>query len=386
MAKPSTVTQSKGTAAGPVIEVIYGPLQGGSETLAFNLCKQWRARGVPVRLCCLYGGKGPMTRLYEEAGVPYDLLELEPLSYYQRWRRLVAYLRHHRPAALHVHHFGFLVNVLPAAYTVGCRNIVYTEHSIFRIMQKTWMRWSVPWGARLVRKMTCVSQTLTAFFRDGMGIPADRITTVYNGVDTEVFTPRDGRAEAVAEPVIGAVGRLVEEKDYPNLLRAIARLKSYGHPFRLRIAGDGILRAQLEALVRDLAVGDRVEFMGGCNDVAGFMKSIDIYVLSSRHEGLPIALMEAMASALPIVSTSVGGVAELIRDGVNGLLVPRHDPRALADALASLLQDARLRRRLGDAACREARARFSIGATAERYAELLDLDMHAADTRACAVD
>lgn len=359
----------------PVIEIMYGAMVGGSETLAFNLCKEWRARGVPVRLCCLYGDGGPMTRFYDEAGVPYDLLRLDELSFYRRWRRLVAYLREHRPIGLHVHHFGFLVNVLPAAYAVGCTNVVYTEHSIFRIMQKAWMRWMLPWCARRVRKMTCVSEALTTFFRDGMRIAPDRITTVYNGIDTDLFSPRSPQCEGRSVPVIGAVGRLVEEKDYPNLVNALALLKRRSVAFHARIVGDGPLRSHIQTLAQELGVAEQIRFEGSRHDVASFLREVDVYVLSSKHEGLPIALMEAMSSGLPIVSTTVGGVPELIRNGMNGLLVARQDPGGLADALASLLSDGRLRRRFGEAACRDARARFSIRATAERYAELLNIEL-----------
>src|SRR3954471_2864206 len=103
-----------------VVEVIYAPLVGGSETLALALCKQWKAQGVAVRICCLYEKQGPLVARFEEAGIPYDLLDIGGKSLPRRWLRIAYYFWKVKPRVIHAHHLGTLVNVLPPAYMTGC--------------------------------------------------------------------------------------------------------------------------------------------------------------------------------------------------------------------------------------------------------------------------
>lgn len=361
---------------GPLIEVIYAPLVGGSEMLAFTLAQYWRSRGVPVRICCLYETRGPLTELFERAGIPYDLMDFGDKSMSLRWLVLARYFRRWRPRAIHAHHIGSLINVLPPARLVGCHDIVYTEHSSQDIVRAPWIRHAAPWMARFVTKITCVSDTLRKFLQE-FGIPEDKMTTIYNGVDLARFHPpapaEASPAAAAAGMRIGAVGRLVEEKDYPNLLRALALLKQRGFKFEAQIVGDGPLEAMLKRLAQELDVADVVSFAGGRADIPEFLRSLDVYVLSSQREGLPIALLEAMASGLPIVATRVDAVPEALRHEVNGLLVPKADTEALAQALQRLLEDAALRRQLGMHALRDARALFSLTQVTEAYAYYLGI-------------
>lgn len=133
-----------------------------------------------------------------------------------------------------------------------------------------------------------------------------------------------------------AVGRIESPKDYPGLIRAFAQVE-VAVPSRLLIAGDGPLRAEIQELIERLSLGDRVKLLGFRNDVAALLHAADGLVLSSAHEGLPNAVMEALGAGKPVVATDVGGVRELVEDGSSGIIVPPGDPAKLAEGLERLM-------------------------------------------------
>jgi glycosyltransferase involved in cell wall biosynthesis len=199
-----------------------------------------------------------------------------------------------------------------------------------------------------------------------LGVAPDRCSLLLNAVDERVFSRRgDGErrtpsGSATERLLIGAVGRLSSEKAFADLIRAAAALIGDGHDIELRIAGEGPARRQLQDLVDALGVGQRVALLGRVEDTVALLQSLHVFALSSRFEGLPIALLEAMAMELPAVATAVGGVGDAIEDGDNGLLVPAGDVGALTAALRRLVQDPALRERLGRAARRTIEAQFTL--------------------------
>jgi glycosyltransferase involved in cell wall biosynthesis len=371
--RAAATTNAAAADAHAVVEVIWGPQVGGSETLAFNLARAWKAAGVPVRICCLWEKHGPLVAQFEAAGIAYDMLDIGHKPLYQRWWGVARYFWRIRPRAVHAHHFGVLLTVLPAALAAGCGNVVYTEHSSYLLSRRPWSRRAVPILARFVRKVTCVSSTLVEFFKRDLGVPAHKLVAVYNGVDTERFSPAPRNARQAERLSIGAVGRLVEEKDYDNLLRALALLRDRGLAFDARIVGEGPLYGRLHTLSQSLGLDGRVTFCGRRSDVPQLLREFDVYVLSSRHEGMPLAVLEAMATGLPIVSTAAGAVTEVITDGRNGLVVPTGDSAALADALARVAAEPALAASLAEAALADVRRLYSIQGTMARYSNLFGI-------------
>lgn len=144
-------------------------------------------------------------------------------------------------------------------------------------------------------------------------------------------------------PLIGVLGRLAPIKDHPTLIRALSQIEGA----HLAILGDGESRSELERTVTQLRIGDRVHFVGWKRDVAAAIADLDVVALSSRNEGSPVSLIEALACARPVVATNVGGVPSVVRDGETGYLVPPGDARALADRMRALLEDRERREWMG---------------------------------------
>jgi glycosyltransferase involved in cell wall biosynthesis len=220
----------------------------------------------------------------------------------------------------------------------------------------------------------CVSHNMANKVAEVSGRVNSRTSGVWvnrPAVATEKITPKDNW-EMNERPLILAVGRLVWIKGYDYLLAALSRLKQAGISFRAQIIGDGPLYASLRYSIEDLDLKSEVELLGSLPsaDVLQRLRGADLFVLSSHAEGISNAVLEAMAMALPVVTTNAGGMAEAIRDGIDGFVVPVRDIPALADRLKTLLTDVGQRERMGRSARSRAEANFSLGRQAEIFEEL----------------
>jgi glycosyltransferase involved in cell wall biosynthesis len=209
------------------------------------------------------------------------------------------------------------------------------------------------------------------------GIRADHVVVIQNGiapVSVEGVNRLDVRKEAgVGENdlFLLSVGRLVHQKAHEILVAAMPSvLKQFPHT-KVGICGDGFLRPQLDAQIKSLGLEKSVMLLGRFDHVTKFLAAADIFILPSRWEGLPIALLEAMSVGLPVIATRVEGVDEVVADREHGLLVPVEDVAALSDAILQLLQDPQARRKMGMAAKQRLLEAYSIDHMGEKYLSLM---------------
>jgi glycosyltransferase involved in cell wall biosynthesis len=215
------------------------------------------------------------------------------------------------------------------------------------------------------------------------GVSASRVVSIPTGIDLERFRPGErlhARRElglAADAMLVGIVATLRSWKGHRFLLDAFASLER--PHLRLAIVGDGPQREALGAQVDRLGIGERVLFAGNRDDVAPWMRAFDVFCLPSyANEGVPQSLMQAMACGVPVITTGVGSIPEIVTDGINGLIVPAQDAQALARAMASLLEDPARRATLGTRALADARERFGEARMVER---MIDVFRDAAATR-----
>jgi glycosyltransferase involved in cell wall biosynthesis len=211
--------------------------------------------------------------------------------------------------------------------------------------------------ARMTDRLVTVSPRLkTELLAMGIGRP-EQFEVIPLGLDLGRFrrprpaspTVRYGLGLDGDTPLLGIVGRLVPIKDHATLFRAIARLPSGAPAPHLVVVGDGDERPRLEQLARDLGLDKRIHFMGWRSDLETIVPEMDVVICASKNEGTPVALIEAMAAGVPVLSTDVGGVGDLVAHGTTGWLVPPSDPAAMAQAIGDLLGDAGRRARLAAA-------------------------------------
>lgn len=239
------------------------------------------------------------------------------------------------------------------------------------------------WSERLLKRWTTryvgVCHSQLRYLVDEIGLDPERIGVVHNSV--KIHLPRRGPDQPptlsaidvrVDRPVIGVVAMLRREKDHPTVLRALAELAQRGVGATLVVVGDGPERSNLVALSRSLGVEQQVKMLGQRDDVAELLPLFDVLVLASYTvECFPYAVLEAMAAGVPVVATAVGGLPEMIEDGVTGLLVPPRAPIALADALGCLLGDQPRARRIGMAGRRALESRWPFDSSVSKIEEEL---------------
>ena len=243
-----------------------------------------------------------------------------------------------------------------------------------------WLRRAI---APCLTGWTAVSRLLAEYLVREIGVPAPRVTRLCNGVDCARFRPRgngEGRTLPGLPPslrgrfLLGSVARLQAVKDPLNLVQAFIHLLGARPGWRSRVGlllvGDGPLLAPAAAALEAAGLGDAAWLAGSRDDIPAVMQALDLFVLPSLAEGIPNTVLEAMASGLPVVATRVGGTPELVEEDVNGRLVPRADPAALAAALASYVETPAMARSHGAAGRLRAERCFSLAGMVAGYAAL----------------
>ena len=290
---------------------------------------------------------------------------------------IVSLVKKRRARVLHVHGYAASDFGRLAARVTGARLVLHEHFADPKLPR--YQAWADQALASLTDRAIAVSGSTRDFLVRERFVPEARVRVIWNGAPLQEFAPVS-RERALATRreldlpadalVIGAIGRLNEQKGHRYLIEAFANLLEE-RPARLLIAGDGDLMQALRGQAAQLGVADRVVFAGHRSDVPDLLGAMDVLCISSLYEGTPLTLFEAMAAARPVVSTSVDGCREIIEDGRTGLLVPPRDPRALASALSRALGDAALRRRLAENAFSASR-RYDVDACVRQMQELYE--------------
>lgn len=280
-----------------------------------------------------------------------------------------------RPGLIHAHSFDSALYAALALFGSPTR-LVVTLHGEVDLRTDGWrdrVKWLV---LRRADRIVAVSHWMVEAARATPGLPSRRLTVVRNGIDIHRFQPMVGpstsRGRFRIGPktiVIGALGNVRPPKAYDVLLRTMLVMRERGADVHLVIAGDADsdLGRELAEFAHSEGLSERVTFLGFVNDSVEFLRCLDIVVCSSRTEGLPLSILQAMATGLPTVATRCGGPQEIIEDGVSGLLVPTESPVALADALLRLIGDSLLRERLGRGGRERIANAFSVDSMIENY-------------------
>jgi len=347
-----------------ILQVIPYFCFGGAETMCENLTYALTALGHEVTVVSLYDEHTPISDRMEAAGTKIHYLDKRLGADASMVPKLYRIMKQERPDVVHTH-LDVVKYAAVAARLAGVKKCIHTVHNVAhkeaeglaQIINRVYFRlgWAKP-----VALSPEVQNTIAGVY----GLPDQDVPVIYNGIDLNRYIPKTAYSDRETM-VLLHIGRFNEQKDHEGLLRAFQSLHSDYPQCQLHLVGDGELRDQIEALAGELSLENSVVFHGAMPDVRPFLHSADIFLLPSRYEGMPMTIIEAMATGLPIVATRVGGVPDMVHDGKSALVVPRKT-EAVAQACRRLIQDPALRESLGRAALRDSR-RFSAEYMAESY-------------------
>ncbi|MEX0732346.1 MAG: glycosyltransferase [Aquisalimonadaceae bacterium] len=355
---------------------ILAPLKtwGGIERKMLILCREFLAAGVEVEFLLTRGGQVPYPEEFPSAVRIVDLMTRGKLDTIPR---LIRHLRESRPDALltakdHAAKAAILARLLGGPRVPVFIKVTNTlSHTMRRSLKRHMARWLYPLADGVIANSHGVAEDLNNHF----GLPSSRVEVIFNPTVTPDFPERAGAPVDhpwfidAAMPVLVAAGRLSDQKDFPTLLRALALVRMQ-RPCRLVILGEGERRRELDALAHELGIADALDLPGYVADPLPYMARAAVFVLSSRYEGLPNVLIEAMAVGTPVVATDCpSGPAEILDEGRYGPLVPMDDPQAMAAGILQML-DRPPQRSILEAATE----RFRSDVIGREYLRVLGLD------------
>lgn len=356
-----------------VLQVVLSLNPGGTERLVIEIARRLHGT-MPAAVCCL-DDEGAWAADLRKDGIPVTALGRRAGFRPGLGLALAAVARAHRADVLHAHHYSPFVYSAIAKMRHPRLRVIFTEHGRLSDAAPSAKRRTVNRVlAAAASGAFAVSKNVKEHLA-GEGWRPGAVKVIYNGIHVGPLPDAAARERVRSElgardgtTVVGTIARLDPVKDLGTLLDATALV---GRDSRLGVLviGDGPVRRDLEARAAAIGVADRVRFLGQRDDARAWLAGCDLYVNCSISEGVSLTILEAMAAALPVVVTRVGGTPEVVTPDC-GMLVPPRDPRAIADALLRLGNDARLRAELGRAARARVEAQFSLDRMVTQYRDI----------------
>jgi glycosyltransferase involved in cell wall biosynthesis len=345
---------------------------GGAERILLNLLKEAPRLGQRTTVLCLEK-PGTLASQATELGAKVLCAEKPAGIRLDLIRRLTSLMRSHRPDVVHTHEIGMLFYAGRAARYAGVRGVVHTEHgkTYSGRIRKRILGWL---AARHASRFFCVSGDVADEVVSSRIVPRKRVYVVTNGIDPAKFAAPAGNGSLRHElgildsaVVIGTVGRLTEVKRQDLLIDAFSQLRPDTRDLHLLLVGDGPLLNHLRARARDRGVEKRVHFVGYRTQPERYLQLMTVFALTSRSEGMPLAVLESWAAGVPVVASRVGGLPEIVDHGRTGLLFESGDIPALVEALQTLIGEPCLSKQMGEAGRREVLGKYDIQRTADEY-------------------
>src|ERR1051326_3395643 len=359
-----------------VLQLISSGGYYGAESMLLNLCASQEQSGCQNSLLLFYNVHVPNVEFYERArrrGISVRMVHCNGRADWRAVRQIEEYIQEDGIDLVHTH--GYKADLYGYLAAWGCHKpVVATCHN--------WVGGTAALGIynhldRMALKkfnaLAAVSDAVAHRLR-AFGVPAEKIKTIANGIDVKTFERAQPLPLLRAEgsKVVGVVARLDLQKGFEYLLQAARELCQTFPDLRIVIAGDGADRNAIEDLIQQYGLQSSVILAGQQSNMPAVYAAMDIFVLPSLNEGLPMTVLEAMAASKPVIATRVGAIPDVIQDGENGLLVAPKDSEGLRNAIASLLADPERRRRLGDQAHTWVSGNYTSEAMALRYREMYE--------------
>ena len=335
-----------------VIHLVEELTIGGLEKILTSIVLNLDKKKYNVSVWCLREGGFFANKLAKE-GIDFKILHIStsrnPLSIY----KLYKLLKSRKFDIIHTHAYSAGTIGRMSAFLAGVPVIISHNHSVYDYYNRRYH--FVEWFLSLITdRVVCVSDIVNRFANETQRINARKLITIHNGIDSE-YTVLEKRTSVlrkelgipVDHSVICTIAHMEEHKGIKYLLESASLLLQSRNDVSFLVVGEGRLKEKLKILCADLKIEENVVFAGERGDIPEILSLTDIFVLPSLREGLPLTILEAMACGKPVIATNVGGIPEVVKDGVSGILISPKDPESLHSAMNELLGDREKMKKMG---------------------------------------
>lgn len=350
-----------------IIQIIPNFGMGGAEIMCENLTYELIRQGRDVIVVSLYDSHTVITERLEKNNIDIRYLNKKLGLDISIFYKLISIFKKEKPDAIHTHLYAIKYAV-PAAILSGVKIRVHTVHSIAsqectklgKILNKIFFRFYhvVPVALSVEIQRTVVEE---------YHLPFEEVPIVYNGIDLSKCAPKENY-DINGKAKILHIGRFMQPKNHKGLLNAFYKLHEIYPNCELQLIGDGPMKNEFEEYVQKNGLFDYVRFLGLQSNVYGYLHDADIFILPSLFEGMPMSLIEAMGTGLPIIATAVGGVPNMLKDHENAFLIEINEHQ-IVESLLVLLRSEKLREKIGLSA-KDSSINFSSNKMAEGYVKI----------------
>lgn len=350
-----------------IMQVIPAFRLAGAEVMCENLCIALKNAGETVIAVSLYSEKTAITVRLEKAGVHIEYLNKKPGFDASIIFKLVSLFKRERPDVVHTHIYASKYGLI-AAVLAGIEKKVHTVHSVAQKEQGNLGKKVNSFMYKYFNVVpVALSQEVRKSISDVYRLQEDSVPTVFNGIDlSKCITKTNYKVNEIF--TILHIGRFMKVKNHETLIRAFATFVKKHPCSKLQLLGEGEMFDEMQNLAKTLDVADKVEFLGLQSNVYPFLHKADIFCLPSEYEGVPMTLIEAMGTALPIIAGNVGGIPDMLTNGESALLI-EPEIHAVEKAMEALYSSEQKRAKLGQKACKRSKD-FSSEAMAKGYMKI----------------
>ena len=366
------MTQDEGKSLPKVCHIVSGDLWGGAEAVVYHLSRGLKDLGLEISVVIF--NEGRLQESLQEDGIDVSVIDERTHALPCLALKIRRHMLKTGATILHSHGYKENMAAFAASRLIPSVRLVETLHG-----------WPEVYGRRLDLKyrvlnhinlsvisrffdcLVCVSEDVKGILVRRHGRAGRKAAVIRNGIDVHLETVERKRGE---EFVIGSCGRFVPVKDYPFLIAVAASVRERNRNVLFRVAGDGPDFDPVRELVRINKLEDVFFCLGPVDDMEGFYRGLDLYINTSLHEGIPVSVLEAMLHGLPVVAPRVGGLGEVVTDGIDGYLIDERDPCRYGDRCRELMEDADLYDSMSRAAVMKVKTLFSAEPMARDYLAL----------------
>ncbi len=350
-----------------------GDLWAGAEAMVFHLLKGL-LRYRDLQLSAILLNEGKLAARVRGLDIPVTVLDEGREPFPRILAEVRRTLQRESPDIIHSHRYKENITACIASRFRGNARLIATQHGMPEIhggkdslSRRLTLRLNFFLLARLFRTTVAVSEDIRDRFVSSFGFPEDRVQVIHNGIE---IPEGESFREGGDTLVIGSAGRFYPVKDFPLMVRVAQEVARRDPGIRFEVAGEGPGRREIRELIRKCGLERRFTLRGFLEETPAFYRGLDLYLNTSLHEGVPLSVLEAMSHGVPVVAPAVGGLAEIIQDGVQGYLIGDRDAERFAEKCIVLCRDRLLRKRMGSAARARVRESFSTGSMAGQYRQL----------------